>query len=101
MKNSIFLFFCAALLANCYQVSFCNEDVRHIQNGVQIETAVYRMSVQFYSDHTVRILKWLPEASPDSTSLVVIQKELPNINLHMEENDTAVLLRSDQLQLKI
>ena len=101
MKNNIFCFFCAALLANCCQVSLCNEAVRHIQNGVQIETAAYRMSVQFYSDHTVRILKWLPEALPDSTSLVVIQKELPNINLHLEENDTAVLLKSDKLQLKI
>ena len=101
MKNNIFRFFCAALLASCCQVSLSSETVRHIQNGIQIETAGYRMRVQFYSDHAVRILKWLPEAAPDSSSLAVIQKELPDINLHVEENDAAVILKSDKLQIRI
>jgi len=102
MKKTLLYFFLAAFIINCHQASLCNNNaVKQIQNGVQVSTNAFHLRVQFYADDVVRIVKWLPEATPDTISLVVIQKELPDINLHIQENDTTVILGSDKLHLII
>ncbi len=45
-----------------------------IKNGIILTNGVMNLKIQFYSSKTVRILKWLKEANPDSNSLVVVQK---------------------------
>jgi alpha-D-xyloside xylohydrolase len=101
MKKSILRFLLAASILRCYQISFCHDTTQKIQNGVRLETAGQIVKVEFYADNAVKIVKCLPDVTPDTLSLVVLQKELPSINFHLQENDSTVVLGSDKLQLII
>jgi alpha-D-xyloside xylohydrolase len=101
MKISILRFLLAASILSCYQISFCHDTIQKIQNGVRLETTDQIVKVQFYTDKAVNIVKFLPDATPDTVSLVVLQKELPSINFHLQENDSTVVLGSNKLQLII
>ncbi len=59
-----------------------------IQNGVQVEINDLNIKVQFYADNIVRVVKWLPGTTPDTTSLVVIRKTMPEINIRTREIGT-------------
>jgi alpha-D-xyloside xylohydrolase len=89
------------LLLAVFQQSMGQGLVRKIQNGIQIEGATRNLKVQFYRDNIVRIRKWAPAASIDSTSLIVIQKSIPEVQLQVEENDNSVTLISASLKLNI
>ena len=101
MKKSILHFFITAFTLSCHQVSVSNNTIQKIQNGVQVETAGQIVCVRYYANNVVRIVKCLPGIPPDTSSLVVIQKEFPTINLHVQENDAAVIVGSDKLQFII
>jgi alpha-D-xyloside xylohydrolase len=101
MKNKIALFTCCFLFFVGAQISFSTNTVKRISNGIQIEFGDQHVKAQFYADNIVRITKWLPETTPDSSSLVVIQKELPSIALAIDENDTVVTVGSEKLKLLI
>jgi alpha-D-xyloside xylohydrolase len=101
MKNRIVLFvsLCFALIG--FQCSTQNTKVQQIKNGVQLESDKLNLKIQFYANNIVRIVKWLPNVTPDSLSLVVIQKTLPDLNIKFQENDKDVILNSDDLKLVI
>ena len=101
MNSNINGFFSIAIVLIGFQLSFCKDTVKQIHNGVQIKVGEQNLKVQFYADNLVRVVKWLTEATPESSSLVVIQKELPNIHLAVKENDTTVIIGSEKLQLFI
>jgi alpha-D-xyloside xylohydrolase len=101
MKNKIALFTCGFLFFVSVQISFSTNTVKRIPNGIQIEFGDQHAKARFYAGNIVRITKWLPETKPDSSSLVVIQKELPSISLAIDENDTVVTVGSEKLKLLI
>ncbi|MGA2059341.1 MAG: hypothetical protein ABSG67_02580, partial [Thermoguttaceae bacterium] len=54
--------------------------IQDIQSGV-LKIPGMNLKVQFYADNIVRIVKWLPDGSAEKKSLVVIQKEAPNLDV--------------------
>ncbi len=75
--------------------------VVQIQNGVQIETAEINLKAQFYADDIVYVVKWVPNASAEKVSLVVIQDTLPDIKVKFKENRKEVILSSEKITLNI
>src|ERR1017187_10734070 len=74
--------------------------VQRIQNGVQLNTAALNVKVQFYADDTVRVVKWPPGGTSEKSSLVVIQTNLPALDIHFQENAKTITLRSGKITLK-
>jgi len=101
MNNKIISFILAALVSGGFQFSLCKDTMKQIHNGIQIEINGQNLEVQFYADNLARVVKWLPEAAPDSSSLVVIQKTLPDIHFQMKENDHTVSIGSEKLHIII
>jgi alpha-D-xyloside xylohydrolase len=94
-------FFIIALIFNNHLAAFGNESITKIHNGMQMEINGQCLKVQFHSNNIVRIVKWLPETTPDSSSLIVIPNKVPDINLQIKENDTAITVVSEKLRLII
>ena len=101
MKNKFIRILSTFLLLNICQQLLGKETFDKIQNGIQTECAGQYLKVQFYGGNIIRIVKWTPTAIPDSASLVVIQKSLPDVQLNIQENNTSITITSAVLQLKI
>jgi len=72
---------------------------RHIQNGIQLTTGDWNVRVQFYADSTVRVMKWPASGTSEKVSLAVIQKNLPELNIHFEETPSEVTLSSGKIRV--
>ncbi|HEY5505795.1 MAG TPA: TIM-barrel domain-containing protein, partial [Sedimentisphaerales bacterium] len=75
--------------------------VKHVQNGVELKAGKLNVKVQFYADDTVRVIKWLPGGTSEKTSLVVIQTNLPDLNIHFQENAKTITLDSGKITLQL
>ena len=74
---------------------------RQIQNGVEWSTASLTVTAQFYAQDTVRVLKWRPDGTGAKTSLVVVQTNLPELQLRFQEEDSALVLASPTLTIRV
>lgn len=72
-----------------------------IQNGVQWNTGEQNVRVQFYAEGTARVVKWVPGGTPDKSSLVVIQKDVPTLNVQVRENAESILLSSGKITVQL
>jgi len=75
--------------------------MQRIPNGVQMESATMNVRVQFYSGDIIRVLKWRPDGTPAKASLVVIQTNLPALNIHFDELSGTVILNSGKMAVKL
>jgi alpha-D-xyloside xylohydrolase len=75
--------------------------VQRIQNGIQLSTARLNVKVQFYAHDIVRVVKWLPNGTPAKASLVVIQTNLPDLNLQFQESAEATTLASGKITVRL
>jgi alpha-D-xyloside xylohydrolase len=75
--------------------------VQRIQNGVQLNTAALNVKVQFYADDIVRVLKWSPNGTAAKHSLVVIQTNVPVLNIQFSENADTVTLASEKVTVQL
>ena len=75
--------------------------IQRIPNGVQLNSATLNVKVQFYAADTVRVLKWLPDGTSAKASLVVIQTNLPDLNIRVEENADTITLASANLTVEL
>jgi alpha-D-xyloside xylohydrolase len=75
--------------------------VERLPNGVQLTAGGINVRVQFYAAGTVRVVKWPNGGKADKISLSVVQKELPALELRVEESPTAVTFASDKVRLQI
>ncbi len=75
--------------------------VQRIQNGVVLNTAALHVKVQFYADDTVRVLKWRTGGTSEKASLVVIQTNVPDLNIRFQENAGTVTLASKSVTLNL
>ena len=74
---------------------------QRIQNGVQLNTAALNVKVQFYADDIVRVVKWLPGGTSEKSSLVVIQTNLPALDIHFQENAATIILASGKITVQL
>ena len=74
---------------------------QRIQNGVQLKTGDLNVKVQFYADNVVRVVKWRTGGTSDKASLVVIQTNVPDLNVRFQENDETVTLASPNVTLHL
>jgi alpha-D-xyloside xylohydrolase len=103
--------FCFCVLpAVCQSYSPASKDARtspasprtqRIQNGVQLTIGDLNVKVQFYSNDIVRVVKWPAGGTSNKVSLSVIQKVMPDLSVHFEENQTGVTLGCGQVKLLI
>jgi alpha-D-xyloside xylohydrolase len=75
--------------------------VQRIQNGVQLNAGGLNVRAQFYADNTVRVVKWLTGGPPARASLVVIQTNLPALEIPVEETAETLTLKSSVLKVEI
>ena len=75
--------------------------VQRIQNGVQLQAGKLNVKVQFYADDRVRVVKWAPGGTPKKASLVVIQTNLPDLNIQFQENAGTVTLASAKIIVQL
>jgi len=73
--------------------------IQRIQNGVQLAAGDLNVKVQFYSESTVRVVKWPAGGTSEKTSLSVIQKDLPDLGVRFEERDETITLSCGQIKL--
>jgi Alpha-glucosidases, family 31 of glycosyl hydrolases len=78
-----------------------NDAKTKIHNGILVEIDRQNVEVQFYASNLVRVVKWPSGTTPDSSSLIVMQKALPDINLQFNYNDAAISISSEKLHLLI
>src|SRR4030043_190452 len=100
--RSIFLFSLVPLLL-VFQYSSGQSrfvGIQRIRNGAQLKTGTVNVRVQFYSDTTVRVVKWLPGGTDEKKSLVVIQSDLPDMNLGFQESSESFNLSSGKVTVQ-
>jgi alpha-D-xyloside xylohydrolase len=77
------------------------QGIERIQNGVQLKTGDMNVKVQFYAEGIVRVLKWPAGGTSEKLSLSVLQKALPDLDVHVEESATEVTLSSGHVKLQL
>ena len=75
--------------------------IERIRNGVQLTTGDLNVKVQFYSEGTVRVVKWPAGGTSEKVSLSVIQKDVPELSVQFEESAAAVTLSSGQVKVRL
>ncbi len=93
-------FFVAAALV----ISSCQSSklkVTPIQNGAELTSKNLNLKVQFYNANIARVTKWPKEGSAEKHSLSVLVKELPQLNIQVQQSDSVVLLSSENLTVKV
>jgi alpha-D-xyloside xylohydrolase len=75
--------------------------IARVANGVQLTTGDLNIRVQFYSPSTVRVVKWASGGTSEKASLSVIQKDVPDLNVRLEESAAKVTLTSGQVKVQL
>ena len=101
MKNILLLFAGTVLVFIGIQCSSQRGKATIIQNGVILETKAFNLSVQFYDGNVVHVLKWLPGAKPDTSSLIVIQKTIPELKIDVKQDQESIAMSSNGLKVVI
>ena len=102
MKNKFILSVCCVLFVLVsYQCSLEKAKITRVQNGIQLKTGKLNVKAQFYTNSTMHITKWLEGTKPDSLSLVVLPKALPDLKITINETEQEIILGSDNLELLI
>src|ERR1700690_379954 len=89
------------LLVSCLLQPMAWARAESARNGTVVKVPGLNVQVKFYSDSTVRVLKWLPQGSPAKKSLVVIQNELPQMKLEAKETSSALSLGTKAMTVRI
>jgi alpha-D-xyloside xylohydrolase len=75
--------------------------VLRLQNGVELQSGNLNVRVQFYAEGTVRVVKWPAGGTAAKISLSVLQKDLPKLDLRIQESPTAVTLSSSRVTVRL
>jgi alpha-D-xyloside xylohydrolase len=74
---------------------------QHIRNGVQLQTGELNVKVQFYAENMVRVVKWVSGGTAEKASLVVIQTNVPDLNIHFQEDAGTIRLGSANVTVQL
>ncbi len=97
----IVLFSCLSNIAFSEETNSGSPQVKHIKNGIELNTPGLNLKIEFYNDNIVRILKWNKFGTSDKKSLSVIMDSIPDLGIKTEENGNSILLSSPALTLKV
>ncbi|MBN1951355.1 MAG: DUF5110 domain-containing protein [Bacteroidales bacterium] len=100
MKKILYQVFFPGLIWLTFSCSGDKAKTTEIKNGALVELENLQVKVQFYADDEIRVTKWIPESSDKKTSLSVI-KEMPNVNVTIENVADAVHISSGSLKAVI
>ncbi len=75
--------------------------IERIQNGIQLKTGDLNVKVQFYAEGIVRVVKWPAGGTSEKLSLSVLQKPLPDLDVHVEESAAEVTLSYGHVKLQL
>jgi len=99
MKRILTLIFaCGSLLFHCSTKPVM---IRQIQNGVELETRGVNVRVQFYSENTVRVVKWPAGGKSGKTSLCVIQSPSDGFDVKVSDAGKALVLQSQAITVRV
>jgi alpha-D-xyloside xylohydrolase len=101
MKTQNIILCCFVLFFTTGGLCTAQQKVERIRNGVLLKTGTLNVKVQFYSDDTVRVVKWLPGGTDEKKSLVVIQSTLPGVNIGLQESSEFFNLSSGKITVQI
>ena len=87
MKLPTFALFATGL---CFVLCLNAQAVQRIQNGAQLTSGDLNVRVQFYSEGTVRVVKWPAGGTSEKASLSVIQKDVPDLKIRVEESAATI-----------
>ncbi len=101
MRRQIFV--CLLLTVSLTVIMFSTNkaEVKFIRNGIELNTRELNLRAQFYADRIVRIVKWVPNGSPEKLSLSVIKDTVPDLGIKVEQSGDAILLKSQSLSLRV
>jgi alpha-D-xyloside xylohydrolase len=100
MKNKTLfsLFLVLILVISCTSEK---TKVTQVVNGVRLESSKMNVKVQFYGEKLARVTKWSANGSSEKKSLMVLNHELPSIEVSIEETSEAVELKTSALNVSI
>jgi alpha-D-xyloside xylohydrolase len=98
MKLPTFALFATGL---CFVLCLNAQAVQRIQNGAQLTSGDLNVRVQFYSEGTVRVVKWPAGGTSEKASLSVIQKDVPDLKIRVEESAATITLSSGRIKLQL
>jgi alpha-D-xyloside xylohydrolase len=96
-KTPALVFICGSLMVHCSQKQTA---VRPTENGVELETRGMNVRIQFYSENTVRVVKWPAGGTFEKVSLCVIQNSPPRLDIKVADEGKTVALRSRSITLR-
>ena len=99
MKQSWLFCICIFFSSLAWQCSPQQGTLSKLKNGIQFQTSELNVKVQFYSETSVRVVKLQPQSALDTASLVVIQKQLPDLKIDVKEDASQITLSSAQLKV--
>ncbi len=75
--------------------------VRHLPNGIELQTAAVTVQVRFTADGSVHVTKSLPGVTLSGKSLVVLPQKAPALEITYAEDAAKVTLGSKRLQVTV
>ncbi|MEN9445032.1 MAG: hypothetical protein RIS47_1923 [Bacteroidota bacterium] len=91
----------AVLLLFQFQCAPKSSSLSEIPGGVELSTATQTIRLQFFTDNTVRVQKWLVGTQPDSSSLVVLAKPVADLKIQTNQTDSTITLSSAAMQVSV
>jgi alpha-D-xyloside xylohydrolase len=85
----------------CMHCSTHQGKVKQVQNGVQVALKNQNVKVQFFAENIVRIIKWMPQSTPEKKSLVVTKAMPDQLTIERQEDNNFVKLTSGIFQVVI
>ena len=101
MKNTKTFLFILLTILLYYGCTSVKKEIKPLHNGIQLISKKINVRVQFYQDDIVRIVKWLPDGTPEKTSLSVIVDTVPEISVDVQEVKDHIQLKSSKLLVRL
>lgn len=95
-KTFLLLLAFAMVLAGCSKTK-----MNEIPNGAEFDLGTYKVKAQFYADNIVRVTKWSKDGTDEKLTLVILQKEIPELNIEKKETSTSLELSTGKLTVSI
>ncbi len=78
-----------------------SQGIQAIPGGIELFTGTIHVRIQYVADNIVHVVKGLPGSGPKKTSLIVIPRSLPALDLARSEGPDTVTLGSPCLRLEV
>jgi len=77
------------------------QSIQSLPNGIELFTGTMHVRVQYVAENIVHVVKWLPGSQPKKSSLIVIPRSLPALDLSRQDVPGTVTLGSKRIRLEV